>query len=285
MTVKVDNPAQNAEISKFFNRMIIAEYLRAGITKSGDNLAKILPKETLLKLMAEPLQELSNKQNKTELLDQYYDQFISLWDSKNSSTRLKYRNYLKRSDMEGTSPATVRTLEDVVEGEGLNVNAQDLMVYPALPGGASATKMLTNNNNIMFVYPNFKDTMGISAKMDKADNTIAFPLTTDGKTALTDENFEENAKKINDAITAIETQFENGNEVAFPEAGITVVNGKDLLENAPRTKSYMATELYKRLNYLTPGMQYDTNVRTELQKNQEITDEQVEEFMRKCFGE
>jgi hypothetical protein len=285
MTVKVDNPVQNAEISKFFNRMIIAEYLRAGITKSGDNLAKILPKETLLKLMAEPLQELSNKQNKTELLDQYYDQFISLWDSKNSSTRLKYRNYLKRSDMEGTSPATVRTLEDVVEGEGLNVNAQDLMVYPALPGGASATKMLANNNNIMFVYPNFKDTMGISAKMDKADNTIAFPLTTDGKTALTDENFEENAKKINDAITAIETQFENGNEVAFPEAGITMVNGKDLLENAPRTKSYMATELYKRLNYLTPGMQYDANVRTELQKNQEITDEQVEEFMRKCFGE
>ena len=60
---------------------------------------------------------------------------------------------------------------------------------------------------------------------------------------------------------------------------------KDLLAKATRTKSYMATELYKRLNYLTPGMQYDAGVRAEMQANQDITDEMVEEFMKKCFGE
>ena len=286
MTVKVDNPVQNAEISKFFNRLIVAEYIRAGITKSGGNLAKILPPGTLLKLMAEPLSELTNMKDKSELLEQYHTQFMSLWGGANSSTRLKYRNYLRRSDIVATTASDMmRTPEQVIDGKSLNENKQGLLVYPTIPGAASARKMLDNHNNIMFVYANAKDSANITGQMDKADNTISFPLTLDGKAPLTDETFEENAKKINDAITAIETQYENGNEVAFPEQGITMQNGKDLLAKAPRTKSYMATELYKRLNYLTPGMQYDAGVRAEMQANQDITDEMVEEFMKKCFGE
>lgn len=282
MTAKLADPVKNNEISKFFNRMIVAEYLRAGITKSGDNLAKILPSETLLKLMAEPLNELVSMSDKSELLEQYYNQFISLWDTNNSSTRTKFRNYLQRDEVQNSQP---RNPLQVIEGADMNENAQGLLVYPNIPGAESAKKILANHNNVMLIYPNVRDTYGISALMDKADNTISFPVTLDGKKPLTDETFEENAKMINDVITAIETQYENGNEVAFPEQGLTMINDKDILANAPRTKSYMAVELYKRLNYVLPGSINDQALRKEMQADQEITDEMVEEFMKKCFGE
>jgi len=284
MTTKVDNPVQNNDISKYFHRMIVAEYLRAGITKSADNLAKVLPIDALLKLMAEPLNQLSNTQDKSQLLEQYYNQFISLWDSKNSSTRMKFRNYLQRSDMEGTQPANIRTPLEIIEGAQMNQNAQGLMVYPAIPGAASAKKFLASHNNVMVVYPNVKDSSGISALMDKADNTISFPITLDGKKELSDDTFEENAKMINDAITSLEAQIENGNEVAFPEEGLSMIAGKDMLANAPRTKSYMANELFKRVNYVMPGSQNDPGVRAQMQADQDITDEMVDEFIKKCFG-
>jgi hypothetical protein len=264
--------------------MIVAEYLRAGITKSADNLAKVLPIDALLKLMAEPLNQLSNTQDKSQLLEQYYNQFISLWDSKNSSTRMKFRNYLQRSDMEGTQPANIRTPLEIIEGAQMNQNAQGLMVYPAIPGAASAKKFLASHNNVMVVYPNVKDSSGISALMDKADNTISFPITLDGKKELSDDTFEENAKMINDAITSLEAQIENGNEVAFPEEGLSMIAGKDMLANAPRTKSYMANELFKRVNYVMPGSQNDPGVRAQMQADQDITDEMVDEFIKKCFG-
>lgn len=285
MTAKVDNPVQNAEISKFFHRMIVAEYIRAGITKSSENIAKILPASTLLKLMAEPMNELSTMDNKTDLLEQYYDQFISLWDSKNSSSRLRFRNYVRRTDIRGTQAAVLSTPAEIIDGGQLNQNKEGLMVYPSIPGSSSAKKLLESHNNIMFVYPNVKDSAGISVLMDKADNAISFPITADGKAEITDETFEENARKINEAIVALETQFENGNEVAFPEEGLNMVKGKDMLAKAPRTKSYMATEMYKRLNYVMPGMITDTALRAEMQAGQEITDEMVEEFMKKCFGQ
>jgi hypothetical protein len=223
--------------------------------------------------------------NKSELLEQYYNQFISLWDSKNSSTRTKFRNYLRRSDIEGTQPANINTPMEIMEGANLNQNAQGLFVYPSIAGFASAKKILASHNNVMFVYPNVKDSKGVSGEMDKADNSISFPVTLDGKKAFTDDTFEQNAKMINDVITAIETQYENGNEVAFPEQGLTMINDKDILANAPRTKSYMAVELYKRLNYVLPGSINDQALRKEMQADQEITDEMVEQFMKKCFGE
>lgn len=285
MTVKVDNPVQNAEISKFFNRMIVAEYIRAGASKSSDNMASVLPKDALLKLMAEPLKQITEMTDKTELIQQYYDQFISLWNTNNSATRQRFRNYLRRSDMEGTQAAPVATPLEIIEGAELAKNTQGLFVYPSIPGSASAKKLLANHNNVMFVYPNVKDTAGVSALIEKSDNAIIFPITQDGKKPVTDQTFEENAKIINDAISAIETQFENGNEVAFPEEGLTMIKGKDILADAPRTKSYLATELYKRLNYVLPGSQADAALRKEMQANQPITDEMVDEFMKKCFGE
>jgi hypothetical protein len=171
------------------------------------------------------------------------------------------------------------------DGTQLTKNIQGLFVYPSIAGAGSAKALLEKNSSIMLVYPNFKDSKDVFGVMQKANNSISFPITQDGKKVLSDETFEENAKMINDAITAIETQYENGNEVAFPEQGLTVVNGKDMLAAAPRTKNYMVLELYKRLNYVMPGSETDAALRKQMQSNQDITDEMVDEFMKKCFGE
>jgi hypothetical protein len=278
MTVKVENPVQNAEISRFFNRMIVAEYIRAGATKSSNNLASILPKDTLLKLMAEPLKEITEMKDKSKLLNDYFKRFTDIWNTSNSSTRQRFRNYLYTPDVSSVSTSST-------DGTQLTKNIQGLFVYPSIAGAGSAKALLEKNSSIMLVYPNFKDSKDVFGVMQKANNSISFPITQDGKKVLSDETFEENAKMINDAITAIETQYENGNEVAFPEQGLTVVNGKDMLAAAPRTKNYMVLELYKRLNYVMPGSETDAALRKQMQSNQDITDEMVDEFMKKCFGE
>jgi len=284
MTIKVEDPNANREISQFFTRMIVAEYLRAGITRSGENLAKILPVNTLRQLMAEPLQEFSKKSNKNQVLNQYYTQFKKKWDNENSSSRLKFRNYLTTFDIKGTKSVSLNNPSEIIDGAELNKNAQGLYVYPKIAGSASAKNIVKNHNNIIFAYPNISDSKAIKTTFDAASNSVSFPITTDGKTPLSDENFEENVRLIDDAITSIETQFELGNEVAFPEEGFNMLDGKDLLLNAPRTKSYMAQELYKRLAYIMPGMHNEKAIRSQVQANQEITDEMVEEFMKKCFG-
>jgi hypothetical protein len=58
-----------------------------------------------------------------------------------------------------------------------------------------------------------------------------------------------------------------------------------LRKNAPRTFDYLATQLYSRYGYVHPGAENTLGFRSLFQQGQPVTDEMVDEFMKKCFGE
>ena len=84
--------------------------------------------------------------------------------------------------------------------------------------------------------------------------------------------------------------MENGAELAFPKDGLNLVKDKEeykdvLVDKAPRTFEYLAKELYKRFGYLHPGAENFLGFRDLYQADQAVSDKDVEDFMKKCFGE
>ena len=137
---------------------------------------------------------------------------------------------------------------------------------------------------------------------------ICVAVSNQGK-VWSDDTYDDNVKFINISLNALQEQVSNGSDLAFPIHGLaTVMEGKDvrdgagnvvkdaegkpvkeytpkdiLISKAPRTFEYLATELYKRFGYVHPGAESFLGFRQVYQEGQPITDEQVEEFMKKCF--
>ena len=106
------------------------------------------------------------------------------------------------------------------------------------------------------------------------------------KTALwTDATYESNVQVINDALDAAEVQKQNGTTLVIPSNGLNMVNGVNILANAPKTYEYLVGELYKRFNFVTPGAETNLGFRTIVQENQDITDAEVNDILNKKFEE
>ena len=83
--------------------------------------------------------------------------------------------------------------------------------------------------------------------------------------------------------------MDNGAELAFPVDGLNLVKVKDeykdvLVSKAPRTFEFLAKELYKRFKYLHPGAENFLGFRDLYQADQAVSDKDVEDFMKQCFG-
>jgi hypothetical protein len=146
----------------------------------------------------------------------------------------------------------------------------------------------------MFVYPvNSAGTIEeMSKKYKDAGNSLPIPVKAGSRDkAWTDNTYDENIKQINEALNTIQDQIDSGSNVVFPAEGLTTYidakdGAKDIMRSqAPRTFDYLATELYKRFKYVHPEAEKMLGFRKEFQADQPITDEQIDEFMKKCFGE
>lgn len=93
-TVKVVDPEENLKISNFFKRFIINEYLRAGVSKSADNLSRILPPSVLMRLLDKPMREINKKGMTYEQVASFYSQFSKNWNDGHKKSRNKFRNYI-----------------------------------------------------------------------------------------------------------------------------------------------------------------------------------------------
>lgn len=289
-TIKVNDPVKNREISNFFNRMIVGEYLRAGITKSSESLSKILPTDALMRLLEEPMKNFQENGLSEITLEDYSRLFTNNWSvSKAKSRSNRFRNYLD-TKVGSSKPAV--TEEDgqlkpdfdasvIKDNRGVNV-----FTSPASISGIN--KLLSENSNYVFVYPT--NTQGVSNHLintySKNPNSISIPVIQGGKTApMTDANYDKNVSVIDQAIKLMEEQVADGNQLAFPKDGVTIMEGAEVLaKNAPRTFGYLTTQLFKKFGYVNPGAERDLGFRKQFQSTQEITDEQVDEFMKKCFG-
>ena len=289
-TVKVSDPVFNREISNFFNRMIVGEYLRAGVSKSSDSLFQILPTDTIMRLVEEPMNKVREEGLSNETLNEYAGLFFYNWRKElPKSSANKFRNYLPTVKK---TVSIVPTEEDgaiVSDPMSVKTNDKGVSVFSAPTDRTLVTKLLTSNADYTFIYPtdlnNGVDSKGIRNKYKEAGNSLAVPVLKSGtNTPMTDDTFDQNIAAIDQALKLIEDKIDNAEQVAFPEAGLTFVEGKEMLKpTAPRTYTYLVSELYKRFGYVHPGAERDLGFRTAYQASQPITDEQVDDFMKKCF--
>lgn len=289
-TIKVDDPVANREISGFFNRLIVSEYLRAGTTKSSESLGKILPFETLMRLLEEPMKQIEQEGISDEMLQQYSQLFTDNWaKNKAKSESNRFRNYIITSPKRVSTPISEEDMETITPKD-VEADKRGVNLFNAPTEGSLVTELLTRNGDFTFVYPTDmegkEDSKGLKKKYRAAGNSISIPVFKAGtKQPMTDDTYDENIKALDEAMKLMQDQIEDGKQLAFPRYGLTVSEGKEMLRsNAPRTFSYFTTELYKRFGYVHPGAELDLGFRKEFQSTQEVSDEQVDEFMKKCFG-
>ena len=291
-TLKVADKVKNLEISKFFSRLIVAEYLRAGITKSGNTLSSILPTETLMKLLEEPMKDVLEKGISKEFLNKYSDMFDSNWSSNSSSSRTRYRNYIQYTESTGETVA-----RDMEEGQSDFREAGKATVYDN-PRNNSEIKdfetVINSNKESIFVYPTNQDgiTEVLTTPYKTAGNSVGIPIKQKGGSqSWSDESYDNNIALINQALEVIDNHLGNGTKVVFPSSGLTTILGKDdakidvLKDKAPRTYTYLVSELYKKYGYVNPGAESNLGFRKEFQSSQPITDEEIESIIEQKVEE
>ena len=286
-TIKVDNAIQNAAISRFFSRFIVGEYLRNGITKTSDSLAPILPTEMLMRLIQDPMINLTKNGITEKMLDDYTTKFIANWNVENKNKRNKFRNYLKGAiDKLATLAQRTQDRNIVIQKDGVNMYTNAFEI-------SQVKSLLSSNPNILFVVPTNEKNIGetVDGELKRNGNFITIPVKSEGgQKNWTDDTYDNNIKAINEALDAIQEKVDDGAELAFPTDGLNLVKVKDeykdvLISKAPRTFEYLAKELYKRFQYLHPGAENFLGFRDVYQSDKAISDKQVEDFFKKCFGE
>jgi hypothetical protein len=179
--------------------------------------------------------------------------------------------------------------------KSISVNA-NVGTYTPVTEIAATKSLLASKPNELFIYPgNTQNKMeNLTKTYYSAQNTMSIPIKTDTTDFMTDDLYNENIVAINTALDLIEQKIDEGIKVNFPQTGITASAKKDkegnitrteaLKVSAPRTYSHLVTELYKRFGYIHPGAEKDLGFRELYQEAQPISDKEVEEFMKKCFG-
>jgi hypothetical protein len=286
-TIKVENPSENATISKFFSRLIVGEYLRNGITKTSDSLAPILPTEMLSRLMEEPMKKLAASGITTNFLDIYTDMFESNWSSSKDG-RNKFRNYLYE-----IKPPTLTEAEKTANKIKVQENEDGVKIYTNPYTKSEVAPLLTANPGIIFIAGVNQNNIFevISDEFKKIGNFMGVPIKSKGgEIAWSDDNYDANIKAISDSLDAIQERIDDtAADVAFPADGLTTIKvgavTKDvLMTKAPRTFEYLAKELYTRFKYAHPGAEKLLGFRDLYQGDKGISDKQVEDFMKQCFG-
>jgi hypothetical protein len=276
-TIKVNEQA-SAYISMFFKRFILAEYLRSGISKSSSSLAKILPPEIIQKLMEEPAAELMKKGFDKAYLDKYFRSVYANWSAANSSSRYKFRNYLGQNEL---------SLEDFFNSYSETMGKEGQSLYKEHLAGPSSTKELIKKNpDKVFVYASSKVQTGntIAEEFDKAPNSIGVIVADRVTNPWTDATYDTNIKEISESLDRLENKIQDGYEVLWPSDGLTLMNKKQMLSKAPRTYSYLVSELYKRFGHVMPGAEKDLGLRQAIQAEQGITDEEVDTMISSRFS-
>jgi ribosome biogenesis protein Nip4 len=274
-TKKVSDVAENNRISRFFNRLIVSEVLRSGLTKTSTTIISVIPNDVIANILSSYTKEfVSMLKENPDLINSYNNLFAI-------NAGVEFKNYVNYNSAKPNTNKLDEYLSSVENSELLS-----LINY------ANLKETLNNNQDKLFLFGN--NANGITESKEtgvfqSASNTLAVPLKQKGgvsKTALwTDATYESNIQAINDALDAAEVQKQNGATLVIPSNGLNMIDGVNILVNAPKTYEYLVGELYKRFNFVTPGAETNLGFRTIVQENQDITDAEVNDILNKKFEE
>ncbi len=274
-TKKVSDVSENNRISRFFNRLIVSEVLRSGLTKTSTTIISVIPNDVIANILSSYTKEfVSMLKENPDLINSYNNLFAI-------NAGVEFKNYVNYNSAAPNTNKLDEYLSSVENSELLS-----LINYTNLK------ETLDNNQDKLFLFGNNANGIAESKEtgvFQSASNTLAVPLKQKGgvsKTALwTDATYESNIQAINDALDAAELQKQNGVTLVIPSNGLNMIDGVNILANAPKTYEYLVGELYKRFNFVTPGAETNLGFRTVVQENQDITDAEVNDILNKKFEE
>ena len=129
-----------------------------------------------------------------------------------------------------------------------------------------------SNKESIFVYPTNQDGIAevLTTPYKTAGNSVGIPIKQKGGSqSWSDESYDSNIALINQALEVIDNHLGNGTKVVFPSSGLTTILGKEdaqidvLKDKAPRTYTYLVSELYKKYGYVNPGAESNLGFRKE----------------------
>lgn len=174
---------------------------------------------------------------------------------------------------------------------GITPITENVSSFVAFSKISEVQNLLEGRPNTVFIYPTNETNSENDATRPymKMSNSFGFPIKKSNKEEWSDDTYDENVRMIDDALNTLEGYVGSGKKIAFPTVGITASKKNDkrvnVLQNAPRTNTYLYSELYKRFGYVHPGAEADLGFRETLQAGQPISDKEVIDFMKQCFGQ
>lgn len=274
-TKKVSDPSENNKISRFFNRLIVSEVLRSGLTKTSSTTISIIPNDVIANILSNYTKEfVSMLKENPDIINSYNNLFAI-------NAGVEFKNYVNYNSSERKGTKVSDKIYEVPDSKLF-----------ALTDFTDLKETLAANEDKMFIFGTNSSNITESKEtgnFQNASNTIAVPLKNKAgvkkQVLWTDDTYDSNISQINTALDIVENHIQNGTTVVMPSNGVNMIDGVNVLANAPKTYEYLVGELYKRFNFVTPGAESNLGFRTVVQENQDITDTEVNDILNKKFEE
>lgn len=310
---KVPDREENMRISMFFAKLPMFAFMQSGLSKNANSFTAVVSYEPFVKMMEKPVKDFVNNvlngPDAEVVLQRFMDQFIEQNGRRNRKMRSKFKNYLldktpraMRSDYdpeaESTRPDVTRDLRPLNK-EGtygytdMKIGALDKKTntYNMTPKKtADYSAMLKGNPHVVFVFsdnvysrenPNLKT--GGSVDMRSMGNSMGI-LTAlkrgEPMKNLTPEQITQMKNKIEADIMELVSLRDDGKDIAFSEAGY---GSPDTMPD--ELFLYLSERLYEEFGFINPGSSSLPSVKEIIGREQGISQQEIDDFMRQCFGQ
>lgn len=310
---KVPDREENMRISMFFAKLPMFAFMQSGLSKNANSFTAVVSYEPFVKMMEKPVKDFVNNvlngPDAEVVLQRFMDQFIEQNGRRNRKMRSKFKNYLldktpraMRSDYdpeaESTRPDVTRDLRPLNK-EGtygytdMKIGALDKKTntYNMTPKKtADYSAMLKGNPHVVFVFsdnvysrenPNLKT--GGSVDMRSMGNSMGI-LTAlkrgESMKNLTPEQITQMKNKIEADIMELVSLRDDGKDIAFSEAGY---GSPDTMPD--ELFLYLSERLYEEFGFINPGSSSLPSVKEIIGREQGISQQEIDDFMRQCFGQ
>jgi hypothetical protein len=312
---KVEDAASNKMISDFFAKLPLVGFLQSGLsTKSQMSFNRIMPQDSFIRIMEQPMKEYTAKLNPLAL-DVFYKRFVDQNSASRSRLRNRYKNYMVPGFSLNQSYALSKKGAEVYMPTEYSEAARELLekdyrgveTFDAKAINLeTANQVAQNNPDKVFVYNDAfesRQTTGFtgerSFKQLPISNKVGLPTyrvySITKATAIQDVNNEINPQlkaRIDEAVENMKALQREGKTLVFSSEGYGqewngvykgVVPRPDAQVKAPESFLYLSEQLYRNFGYINPGYQVKERGRAVIQEGQEITDQMVRDYMSHCY--
>lgn len=308
---KVADPEENMRVSMFFSKLSLFAFMQSGLSKNPNSFTQVVPYESFIRVMEEPVNDfvknVLDKADHNNVLNNFFYDFLRQNSRGNRRMRGKFKNYLMnytppelRVDYDPEAPVK-HTTADLTEthAEGVYTYNSTSKVQTATKEGltsklvpkkaAEYRKILQANPQVVFVFndnklaqsrPELRTNGALDMRsMGNSLGVVTSPKANTAFREISPEEITSMKNEIDNNLMSLAELKAEGHDIAFPAEGLgnQALMPKELF-------LHLSEQLYKLFGYLNPGSISLPTVRELVGKEQGVTDQEVEDFIRQCIN-